>query len=63
MTTDPSRCPICQQPNDCTLLSGQKECWCFKQAISPEILDRVPVSKLNSTCICQRCANSQASST
>ncbi|MDI9332444.1 MAG: cysteine-rich CWC family protein [Alphaproteobacteria bacterium] len=59
---DPSRCPLCGQPNGCAMhaaqVSGQSRqpCWCVVQHFSAEVLARVPTAAQNKACICPRCA-------
>ena len=59
---DPSRCPLCGQPNQCAmeveLASGrpQPPCWCTQVDFTPELLDRVPASARRQACICRACA-------
>ena len=36
---DPTRCPLCGQPNQCSLARGDAQpCWCFSVEIDPEAL-------------------------
>jgi len=50
---DPSKCPICSEPNQCSQeiaqASGrpQKPCWCMTATLSAELLDRVPEEAKN----------------
>ena len=59
---DPSRCPLCGQPNACAMQAAQASgespgpCWCVNETFSPELLARVPVPAQQRACICPRCA-------
>ena len=38
-TLDPSKCPICDQPNQCGLsnpVTATQPCWCFSAEIAPD---------------------------
>jgi len=54
--SDPARCPVCTQANDCGMARGESTCWCFEAVISPTALDAVPEEALGKICICRRCA-------
>jgi len=60
---DPSKCPLCGEPNACGLSQGKKECWCFGALIESATLDRVPSQAKNLACICERCAAASAAQT
>ncbi len=59
---DPSRCPLCGQPNRCAMeaarLSGTPAgpCWCTQVDFSADLLARVPAPARNLACICAACA-------
>lgn len=59
MTTppDPAKCPICVHDNECGMLKGAKECWCFFTSIRPETIERIPDEARGQTCICRTCAS------
>jgi hypothetical protein len=57
---DPSKCPICGQPNQCALsnpATATQQCWCFTAEIAPEARARISDDALNKACICQHCAS------
>ena len=60
---DPSRCPLCGQPNQCAMelarASGQPAtapCWCTQISFSPSLLAQVPPAAQKRACICASCA-------
>lgn len=59
---DPTRCPLCGQPNACAneqeRRTGVKQppCWCTTVDFSAELLARVPAKAQRAACICARCA-------
>jgi hypothetical protein len=59
---DPSRCPLCGQPNRCAMelrrTTGQAQgpCWCTQVDFSPDLLARVPAPARGQACICRGCA-------
>ena len=65
---DPTRCPICSQPNRCAMEvareTGVKQdaCWCTQVDFSADLLARVPASAQRQACICAACAAKQVSS-
>ncbi len=62
-SVDPSRCPLCGQPNACAMHAAQtsgeppQPCWCVSQTFSAELLARVPVQAQRRACICPTCAS------
>lgn len=52
---DPTRCPLCAEPNACGAAAGEERCWCFDVQLSPEALARVPEEALGRICICAKC--------
>ncbi|MFZ6045443.1 cysteine-rich CWC family protein [Pseudomonas sp. CR3202] len=60
--SDPTRCPLCGQSNQCTLAdlsrAGQ-DCWCFTAQIDPAALERIPPQDLDRACLCPRCAQAR----
>ncbi|MGA8008179.1 MAG: cysteine-rich CWC family protein [Thiomonas sp.] len=60
---DPARCPLCGQPNQCTLAAGGdagRTCWCSRVEIAPQTLARIPAACLGVACICAQCARAGA---
>ncbi|MBW8337880.1 cysteine-rich CWC family protein [Stutzerimonas stutzeri] len=55
---NPSRCPLCGQPNQCAECdpAADQPCWCFTATISQDTLDGIPAALRNRACICPRCA-------
>ena len=45
---DPRRCPLCGNFNDCGVAAGQESCWCFTEAVPPEILRGFPLRRAES---------------
>jgi hypothetical protein len=47
-TIDPTRCPICHEPNVCAMekakATGTKpeRCWCMDAVFTPAVMDLVP---------------------
>ncbi len=58
---DPSRCPLCGQPNECGIAAGESTCWCFETAIPAEALEKVPPEARGAACICKTCATGRRS--
>jgi hypothetical protein len=58
---DPSRCPVCGEPNQCGLNNPvtATPCWCFSTEIAPEAHERIPADALNKACLCPRCARGE----
>jgi hypothetical protein len=58
---DPSRCPLCGEPNACGLAAGSAApCWCVSQRFDRELLARVPAGAAGRACICRRCSDAAA---
>jgi hypothetical protein len=59
---DPTRCPLCGQPNACAneiereTGALQPPCWCTQVDFSAELLSRVPAQAERKACICRACA-------
>ena len=59
---DPTRCPICQEPNVCAMekakATGTKpeRCWCMDAVFTPAVMDQVPDSAKGKACVCAKCA-------
>jgi hypothetical protein len=64
--TDPTRCPLCGQPNACAMevqrATGQPQppCWCTQVDFSPALLDQLPPAARGQACICRACAERAA---
>lgn len=64
--TDPTRCPLCGQPNRCAMElereTGVKQgpCWCVSAVFTPELLARVPADAQVAACVCAACAAAAA---
>ncbi|NKE66982.1 cysteine-rich CWC family protein [Ramlibacter sp. RBP-2] len=65
--TDPTRCPICGQPNRCAMEvereTGLKQdaCWCTQVDFGAALLAQVPAPAQGQACICAACAARQVS--
>lgn len=63
---DPTRCPLCGQPNRCAnevereTGEPQPPCWCTQADFGADLLARVPVEARRKACICSACANGAA---
>jgi hypothetical protein len=57
---DPSRCPLCGEPNACGAAAGRETCWCFEARLAPEALARIPERALGVVCICAKCGRAEA---
>jgi len=57
VTLDPSRCPLCGEPNQCAPAADPEatECWCVTQSFPADLLGRVPEAAMGRACVCQRC--------
>ncbi|EIK54059.1 hypothetical protein YO5_02982 [Stutzerimonas stutzeri TS44] len=55
---EPSRCPLCGQPNQCAECDPgvQQPCWCMSASIARDALERIPAPLRNQACLCPRCA-------
>jgi hypothetical protein len=54
-TLDPTRCPLCAQPNACGAAAGEERCWCFDARLAPEALARISEEARGVVCICAKC--------
>lgn len=55
---DPCLCPLCGRANGCQLATSgsyKGPCWCEREEIPRELLDRVPAESRNRACICNNC--------
>ncbi len=59
---DPSKCPICGEPNLCAMeiakatANPQEPCWCVSVDFSVDVLSKVSAEAQNKACICAKCA-------
>ncbi len=56
--TDPKRCPLCGQPNNCRAETDPDNCWCHRVRVPQELIDLVPVEQQRQACICLNCIES-----
>ena len=60
-TVDPTRCPLCGQPNACATEAeratgvAQPPCWCMTATFTPALLRQVPAAAQGKACVCQAC--------
>lgn len=47
-------CPLCQANNKCGV-NDKEPCWCMKEKIPTELIEKVPSLARNKACICQAC--------
>jgi hypothetical protein len=59
---DPSRCPLCGEPNACALAQAgtARECWCVSRRFDPGLIERLPAGSAGRACICSRCQQAAA---
>ena len=61
-TIDPTRCPICHEPNLCAMEKAKaldtkpERCWCMDANFTPVVMDKVPEAAKGKACICAKCA-------
>jgi hypothetical protein len=59
---DPTRCPLCGQPNRCAMEIERETgeaaapCWCTPAEFATDLLARVPPAARGRACICAACA-------
>jgi hypothetical protein len=59
---DPTRCPICGEPNVCAMemakVTGSKPklCWCMDAVFTPAAMDQVTDAAKDKACVCAKCA-------
>lgn len=53
---DPTRCPLCERPNECGAARGAATCWCFTAVIPADVVARVPPEDRGVRCVCASCA-------
>ena len=50
-TVDPTRCPICHEPNVCAMEKAKaigskpERCWCMDAVFTPTVMDQVPAQQ------------------
>jgi hypothetical protein len=60
--TAASLCPLCGQPNQCAMeiehATGveQAPCWCTQVTFSQSLLDSIPATARQMSCVCAACA-------
>ena len=65
LSNDPSRCPLCGQPNQCAMeaerASGAKQppCCCTQVKFDAALLSRLPEQARATACICAACAQTK----
>ena len=65
-TIDPTRCPICHEPNVCAMEKAKltdtkpERCWCFDAVFTPAVMDLVPDESKGKACVCAKCASATA---
>ncbi|BCE01764.1 cysteine-rich CWC family protein [Marinicellulosiphila megalodicopiae] len=63
-THNPTLCPKCQKENQCSLAISKdktkKDCWCMNPDLKfpKALIDELPKSAKNKSCICLSCAQS-----
>ena len=61
-TIDPTRCPICHEPNLSAMEKAKakgtkpERCWCMDAVFTPVVMDQVPESARGKACIYAKCA-------
>lgn len=64
-TIDPTRCPICHEPNVCAMETAKatgtkpQRCWCMDAVITPEVMDLVPDQAKGKACVCAKCVETR----
>lgn len=56
MTEAELNCPLCQQLNNCGVNSTEP-CWCMAEKVPTELIEQVPTSERNKSCICAKCVD------
>ncbi len=57
-TPSTGQCPLCGQANECAIVAGlpPESCWCMKEPVSREALERIAPEQRGKACICPHCA-------
>ena len=61
-SVDPTRCPICYEPNVCGMEKAKatgikaERCWCMDAVFPHSVMDQVPEVAKGKACICAKCA-------
>lgn len=53
---DEQSCPFCHNSNYCGA-NTQETCWCFETKVPKALIELVPKTLLNKSCICAICVN------
>ncbi|MFT7406034.1 cysteine-rich CWC family protein [Zhongshania sp.] len=55
--SDPKRCPLCEQDNQCAVAAGNKpsNCWCMAVKIEQQAQHRANTIDGKKRCLCQQC--------
>lgn len=56
---DPSRCPLCQEPNACGMAAGKATCWCAEVRLDPRALEAIPEAAKGKACVCSACGKAR----
>ncbi|MGJ8679043.1 cysteine-rich CWC family protein [Paraglaciecola sp.] len=54
--TNPLTCPFCHQANYCSN-NENRACWCFNTKVPQELIELLPNSVINKSCICSKCVD------
>lgn len=58
-TTEASRCPRCEQPNECVLArdgsAASEECWCRRESFPLGLIEASSGQDRGERCICRAC--------
>src|SRR5689334_21833433 len=52
---DPTRCPLCDEPNNCQRCLGSPACWCSQFRFPKDLLALVPPEQRDLACVCRAC--------
>jgi hypothetical protein len=55
---DQRRCPLCEEPNNCSFSNNRSAdtCWCQNITFNDELLAKATATTGNKRCLCQSCA-------
>ena len=59
----PDRCPLCREENECAVVQGRRQCWCFGVTVPRELVERLQREMPGSGCVCPQCATGKPSPT
>ena len=57
--TGPTRCPLCGVRNECGLVAGAQDCWCFSQLVQWQPPQGFSPQIGSAACLCRLCMMSQ----